>query len=80
MNQAPHPNAAKLFIKFITSEEGRDPWAKFGTYFPDPTYVVPEGQKTLDEVQKLTWFIPEQFAYDNLVQARDFYLLNLSGE
>jgi ABC-type Fe3+ transport system substrate-binding protein len=31
MNQATHPNAAKLFIKFITSEEGRDPWAKFGT-------------------------------------------------
>jgi iron(III) transport system substrate-binding protein len=77
MNQAPHPNAAKLFIKFITGEEGRDPWAKFGTYFPDPTYEVPEGQKTLEEVQDLTWFIPEQFAYDNLVQARDFYLLNL---
>jgi iron(III) transport system substrate-binding protein len=79
MNQAPHPNAAKLFIKFITSEEGRDPWAKFGTYFPDPTYEVPEGQKTLEEVQDLTWFIPEQFAYDNLVQARDFYLLNLGN-
>jgi iron(III) transport system substrate-binding protein len=77
MNQAPHPNAAKLFINYITSAEGRDPWAKFGTYFPDPTYVVPEGQKTLDEVMKLTWFIPEQFAFENLVQARDFYLLNL---
>jgi iron(III) transport system substrate-binding protein len=80
MNQAPHPNAAKLFIQFITSAEGRDPWAKYGTYFPDPTYEVPEGQKTLEEVMKQTWFIPEQFAYDNLVQARDFYLLNLGGE
>jgi iron(III) transport system substrate-binding protein len=79
INQAPHPNAAKLFIQFITSEEGRDPWAKFGTYFPDPTYEVPEGQKTLDEVQKLTWFIPEQYAYDKLVEARDFYLLNLTA-
>jgi iron(III) transport system substrate-binding protein len=79
MNQATHPNAAKLFIKFITSPEGRDPWAKFGTYFPDPTYEVPEGQLTLDDVMKLTWFIPEQFAYDNLVQARDFYLLNLGN-
>jgi len=77
MNQATHPNAAKLFIKYITSADGRGPWAKFGTYFPDPTYVVPEGQKTLDEVQKLTWFIAEKYAYDNLVQARDFYLLNL---
>lgn len=80
MNQATHPNAAKLFIKFITSPDGRDPWAKFGTYFPDPTYEVPEGQLTLDEVQKVTWFIPEQFAFDNLVQARDFYLLNLGAQ
>jgi len=79
MNQAPHPNAAKLFIKFITSEDGRDPWAKFGTYFPDPKYTVPEGQKTLEEVQKLTWFIPEQYAFENLVQARDFYLMNLGA-
>jgi iron(III) transport system substrate-binding protein len=79
INQAPHPNAAKLFIQFITSEEGRDPWAKYGTYFPDPTYTVPEGQKTLAEVMKLTWFIPEQYAYDHLVEARDFYLLNLTA-
>ncbi len=77
INQAPHPNAAKLFIRFITSEEGRDPWAKFGTYFPDSTYEVPEGQKTLDEIFTMTWFIEEKYAYDNLVQARDFYLLNL---
>ena len=77
INQAPHPNAAKLFIRFITSEEGRKPWAKFGTYFPDPTYEVPEGMKTLDEIFTMTWFVAEKFAYDNLVQARDFYLLNL---
>lgn len=77
INQAPHPNAAKLFIRFITSEDGRKPWAKFGTYFPDSTYEVPEGQKTLEEIFGMTWFIEEQFAYDNMVQARDFYLLNL---
>ncbi len=77
INQAPHPNAAKLFMRFITSEEGRDPWAKFGTYFADTTYEVPDGQKTLAEIQEITWFIAEQYAYDNLVQARDFYLLNL---
>ncbi len=77
LNQAPHPNAAKLFIRFITSPEGRDPWAKYGTYFADPSYEVPEGQKTLDEIQQVTWFIAEQYSYENLVQARDFYLLNL---
>lgn len=78
INQAPHPNAAKLWIKYVTSEEGRDPWAKFGTFFPDSTYVVPEGMKTLDEIFSMTWFINEQYAYDNMIQARDFYLINLS--
>lgn len=77
INQAPHPNAAKLWIKYITSEDGRKPWAKFGTYFPDSTYVVPEGQKTLDEIFSMTWFISEQYAYDNMIIARDFYLTNL---
>lgn len=77
INQAPHPNAAKLWIKYVTSAEGRDPWAKFGTYFPDSTYEVPEGQKSLDEIFSMTWFISEQYAYDHMIEARDFYLLNL---
>jgi len=77
LNQAPHVNAAKLWIKFVVGEEGRDPWAKFGTYFTDSTYEVPEGQKPLEEMMSMTWFIDEQYAYDNMIQARDFYLLNL---
>jgi iron(III) transport system substrate-binding protein len=77
INQAPHPNAAKLWVQFITSAEGRKPWAKFGTYFPDSTYEVPEGQKTLDEIFSMTWFISEQYAYDHMIEARDFYLINL---
>jgi iron(III) transport system substrate-binding protein len=79
INQAPHPNAAKLWIKFIMSPEGRDPWAKFGTYFTDSTYEVPEGQKPLEEMMSMTWFINEQYAYDHMVEARDFYLLNLGN-
>jgi len=39
--------------------------------------VVPEGQKTLDEIFSMTWFIAEQYAYDHMIEARDFYLLNL---
>ena len=77
INQAPHPNAAKLWIKFVTSPDGRDPWAKFGTYFPDSTYEVPEGQKPVQEMFDVTWFIAEQYAYDHMLEARDFYLLNL---
>jgi iron(III) transport system substrate-binding protein len=76
LNQAPHPNAAKLFIRFVMNE-GKDPWAKFGTYFPLSDYEVPEGMKTLDEIRQLTWLIEEQYAFENMIQARDFYLLNL---
>jgi len=25
----------------------------------------------------VTWFISEQYAYDHMLEARDFYLLNL---
>ena len=77
INQAPHPNAAKLWIKFVMGPDGRDPWAKFGTYFTDSTYVVPEGQKPLDEMMSMTWFIDEQYAYDHMLEGRDFYLINL---
>ena len=77
INQAPHPNAAKLWIKFVTSPDGRDPWAKFVTYFPDSTYELPEGQKPLEEMFEVTWFISEQYAYDHMLEERDFYLLNL---
>jgi iron(III) transport system substrate-binding protein len=79
INQAPHPNAAKLWIKYITSAEGRSPWAKFGTYFPDTTYEVPEGQKALEDIFSMTWFISEQYAYDHMIEARDFYLINLGN-
>jgi len=77
INQAPHPNAAKLWIKFVMGPDGRDPWAKFGTYFTDSTYVVPEGQKPLAEMMSMTWFIDEQYAYDHMLEGRDFYLVNL---
>jgi len=26
----------------------------------------------------VTWFIDEQFAYDHMIEARDFYLINLA--
>ncbi len=76
INMAPHPNAAKLFFRFITSGEGRKPWAKYGNYFTDSTYQVPAGQMLFDEILKVTWFTEDQFAYENIIQALDLYLLN----
>ena len=34
MNQAPHPNAAKLWIRFILTPDGAKPWMSIGNYLP----------------------------------------------
>lgn len=78
MNQAPHPNAAKMFIRFILTEEGADPWMKIGNYLPRTDIPAPEGALPLDEIRKITWVFEDGYVYDNIIQARDFYLLNLS--
>lgn len=77
MNQAPHPNAAKLFIRFITTSEGADPWMKIGNYLPRTDIPAPEGAMPLEEISKISWSFDDGFVYDNIVQLRDFYLLNL---
>jgi len=77
LNQAPHPNAAKLWIKFITTLDGIKPWYKIGTYLPNPEMPAPEGAIPFSEIKGLTWPVNDLFVYDNIVQARDFYLINL---
>ena len=77
LNQAPHPNAAKLFIQFMTTPEGADPWLKIGNYLPRTDIPAPEGALSFDEINKITWAFDDGYVYDNIVQARDFYLINL---
>ncbi len=77
LNQARHPNAAKLWIKFITTLEGSKPWYKMGTYLPNPTYDPPKDSLPFDIVIGSTWPFNDGFVWDNIIQARDFYLINL---
>lgn len=77
INQAPHPNAAKLWIKFITTLEGVDPWYKIGTYLPNPEMPPPDDALPFDYVFSNTWPVNDGFVYDNIIQARDMYLINL---
>jgi len=74
-NKAPHPNAAKLFIKFALSEEGFDPWNKVGTYPPVEGIPVAEGMPPLSEVA--LWPSDDLFAYQNNSQIRDFWAVSL---
>jgi hypothetical protein len=49
---------------------------KFGTFFPIQLMWFRRSED-LEEMQTMSWLIAEQYAYDHLVEARDFYLLNL---
>ncbi|HPX95415.1 MAG TPA: ABC transporter substrate-binding protein [Brevefilum fermentans] len=77
LNQAPHPNAAKLWIKFITTEEGSKPWYKMGTYMPNPNMPPPKDSLPYEVVIGSTWPFDDGYVYDNIIYARDFYLINL---
>ena len=74
-NNAPHPNAAKLFIKFALSQEGFDPWNNIGTYPAAEGLTVAEGMPPREELK--LWPSDDLFAYQNSSQVRDFWAVNL---
>ena len=72
---APHPNAAKLFIQYVLSDEGREPWNVIGDY-PTLTGQAPaEGAIPLADLR--VWTFDDQYNYQNVSQVRDFWALNL---
>lgn len=74
-NNAPHPNAAKLFIKFALSAEGFDPWNKIGTYPAVDGIPVAEGMPPVTDLK--LWPSDDLFAWQNNSQIRDFWAVNL---
>jgi iron(III) transport system substrate-binding protein len=74
-NNAPHPNAAKLFIKFALSEDGFAPWNQLGTYPAVEGLTPAEGMPPRDEV--LLWPSDDLFGYENSSQIRDFWAVSL---
>lgn len=74
-NNAPHPNAAKLFIKFALTEAGFDPWNKFGAYPAAVGLPIAEGMPPRDEID--LWPSDDLFAYQFMSPIRDFWAINL---
>lgn len=74
-NKAPHPNAAKLFIKFALTEEGFAPWNEFGAYPSVEGLPIAEGMPPRDELK--LWPSDDLYAYQNLSKIRDFWAVNL---
>jgi iron(III) transport system substrate-binding protein len=74
-NNAPHPNAAKLFIAFALSEAGFKPWDKIGTYSAVEGVPAPEGMPALADIK--VWPSDDLFGYQNNSKVRDFWAINL---
>jgi ABC-type Fe3+ transport system substrate-binding protein len=75
---APHPNAAKLFIKLALSPEGYAPWDAIGAYSAQPSMPLPEGATvTLEEVLKKGWLMNPLYDWEWAAKVRDFYAISL---
>jgi len=74
-NNAAHPNAAKLFIRFALSQDGFDPWNKIGTYPATEGLEPAEGMPPREELS--LWPSDDLFSYENSSQVRDFWAVSL---
>jgi iron(III) transport system substrate-binding protein len=79
-NNAPHPNAAKLFIKFILSEAGFAPWNEIGTYPAAVGLTANENNLPLAEMMPQVWEMDPLFDWENVSKVRDFWAASLLGQ
>jgi len=74
---APHPNAAKLFIRFILSEDGFAPWDTIGSFPAAEGIPVNEDNVPFDELKEQIWDMDPLFAWANTSFFRDFWAASL---
>jgi iron(III) transport system substrate-binding protein len=70
---APHPNAAKLFIKFILSETGFEPWNEIGSWPAAQGIPINEDNISLEELMPQVWEMDPIFDWENVSKVRDFW-------
>ena len=75
INQAPHPNAAKLFLKFALTAEGFAPWNQVGQ-FSGRTDIEPV-EAALKFKSLPVYNFDNLFVYKNITAYHDFYALSL---
>lgn len=75
-NNSQHPNAAKLFTKFILSQDGYEPWNELGIYPAQPSIELPEGAMPLEEMMSKSWLMDPIYGWENAAKVRDFWALN----
>ncbi len=76
-NKAQHPNAAKLFIRFILSEAGYEPWNEIGTWPAAQGLPLFEGNLPIDKLMPQVWEMDPIFDWNNVSKVRDFWAASL---
>jgi ABC-type Fe3+ transport system substrate-binding protein len=71
---APHINAAKLYIRFALTKEGSEPWNVMGDWPARSDLPAPEGAPKFSDVG--LWPDDGKLMYDIGSQVRDFWTLN----
>jgi iron(III) transport system substrate-binding protein len=72
-NNAPHPNAAKLYVRFALTVEGREPWNVVGNWPGRTDLAAPEGSTPFSNL----WPDDVVLFYKIGSQVRDFWTVNL---
>jgi iron(III) transport system substrate-binding protein len=76
-NKAPHPNAARLMIRWLIGDaqggKGFAPWQVPGQW-SSRSDVKPLLPITLADLSRYTWFVDYQWVYENGLEVRDFWI------
>lgn len=78
VNQAPHPNAAKLYMRFAMDAEGFAPWNQVGQN--SPRADLPPVDDYVPFIDLPVWSLDETFVYEQAKNYGDFYMLQLLGQ
>ena len=71
---AKNPNAAKLFIEYLLTEEGFKPWSgSLGTYSSNPNIRPYPGDNTLDLWSRILVLESPEFIYQNRTDVEEFW-------
>jgi iron(III) transport system substrate-binding protein len=71
---APHPNAAKLYIRFTLTPQGNEPWNVLGDWPGRTDLPAPEGAPSFSEVG--LWPDDGKMMFEIGSQVRDFWTTN----
>jgi iron(III) transport system substrate-binding protein len=75
-NNALHPNAAKLYVRFALTEQGREPWNVVGNWPGRTDLKPPEGSTPFSNL----WPDDVILFYKIGSQVRDFWTVNMLGK